>query len=107
VFDCQYDDVLEPNRLYVVGGIDLLRLVTYSFIKSRYTYQVIDPCASTDNIYNSSAQVCIRLSVVSNAILYIYRTISGYQLVRRLGVDNSVSLASVYLSVTITYGTGI
>jgi hypothetical protein len=29
-------------------------------------------------IYSSYAQVCVRLSVVSNAILYLYLTILGY-----------------------------
>jgi hypothetical protein len=60
-----------------------------------------------DSQYSSCAEVCVRLSVVSNTNLYLYRTVSGYQLTRRLEVSNGISPASAYLSITITYGTSI
>jgi hypothetical protein len=36
------------------------------------------PHRPADITYSSSAQVCVRLSVVSNANLYLYRTMLGY-----------------------------
>jgi hypothetical protein len=57
--------------------------------------------------YSSCAQVCVRLSVVIKATLYLNGMILGQQLMSRLEIGNSTSAVSTYLSISLSYSTSI